>query len=173
MPKIKDEAASIKVIREAFIIIMVAIIPVIAAYLNGGEKLLTEIVTGLLVHKWIMYCTAITAVVFVAVAFLDWYLLFDSEKAEKVHHQISIILFESATSFIGILRVTSGVLIAISILWVKYDFNMEQLPQISWIFFMGIIAAVECVIISSWLNYIEQNWLKKGYTNGPRQELIS
>lgn len=152
-----------KVIKEVCVIFIVSTLPVIGAYIHGGNDFLLEIVKGMLAHKWVMYYTMIGALVFVVVAFLDWYFLFNSRKLERIHSQVTKVLLESATSFIGILRVSSGVLIAIPALWIAMEFNVDQIKQMSWLLLIGVVAAIECVVFSSWLAYIEKNWMRNGF----------
>lgn len=147
-------------IREFFIILTISVIPVLVAFIYGGEALLNEIVTGLLAHNWVIYYTGLGSAVFAGVAFLNWYLWFSNEVIVRLHNQISMVLLESASTFLGILRITSGVLISIFILWTMHDFNLDQLPKMSWLFLLGIIAFAEGVIISSWIDYAKINWLK-------------
>ncbi|WP_444998431.1 hypothetical protein [Aliikangiella sp. IMCC44359] len=146
--------------RELKVIGYLAALPALLAFLFGGAELLTTVIKALTANKWIMYYSMFAAALFVFLAFIKWRFIFGSKKLEQKIIETVCDLKESAASFLGILRVSAGLLITIPIIWLVADFNAEQLPQMGYLFFVGLIAVVECVYLRKWLKHIDVNWLR-------------
>lgn len=65
-----------------------------------------------------------------------------------------------ASSLLSMLRVTGGVLVSISIIWLVFDFNYSQLGKIGLLLSVGCVAVAECVVIERWLNHAKSHWLR-------------
>ncbi len=146
--------------RELKVIGYLAVLPALLAFFFGGDGLLMTVVKALTANKWIMYYSMAAAAMFVSLAYIKWRFMFGSRKLEKKINETACDLKESAGSFLGILRVSAGLLLTIPVLWLAVEYNAEQLPQMSYLFLVGFIALVECVYLRKWLKHIEVNWLR-------------
>lgn len=137
-----------------------AVIPIVTAYRYGGTDLLMELSKSMMAHKWIMVYSMAGFAFFIVVSFLEWRFQVHSNSFKKAHRFVSEVLYEMASSFLGILRVSSGIFIAIFFLWLVFDFSTEQLPKFASLLLFGLVAAAECVVIKRVLDHAQNNWFR-------------
>ena len=135
-------------------------IPILLGYLYGGLELVTTVIEGLKVNDWLLYYIACCSVAFALIAFLDHRFDFSLPVLEKAHNRLSGILLESVNSLNGVLRVTSGMLCALTVLGIILDFKMEDISFFSYIGFIGIAAGFESYILAKFIIYAKTKWLK-------------
>ena len=149
-----------KFLRELAVVVFLAVVPIVTAYYYGGTGLLMELSKSMMAHKWIMIYSMAGFALFIVVSFLEWRFQVHSKRFKKAHRFTSELLYEMASSFLGILRVSSGIFIAIFGLWLAFDFSTGMLPKFGTLLLFGLVAAVECVFIRMALEYAQKNWIR-------------
>ena len=135
-------------------------IPILGSYLYGGLELLKAVIEGLKVNDWLLYYTLWCSIAFALIAFLDHRFEFSLPILEKAHNKLSGMLLESVSSLNGVLRVTSGMLCSLTVLWMVLDFKMEDIPFFSYLGFIGVVAGFESYMLAKFLIYTKTKWLK-------------
>jgi len=149
-----------RILKEIFVVILLGMFPVLGAFLYGGVEYLIDTMKSMLVHKWIMYYSMFGAAAFYFVAYLDYRFLFHNARVESIHNLVSSVLYEAACSLLGILRVASGVLLSVGVIWLIYDFDLNNLKKVIFLFGMGIVATIECIFIGASLEHAKNVWLR-------------
>ncbi|MBK1875186.1 hypothetical protein FE848_18390 [Marinobacter sp. 1-3A] len=152
------EDVGLRVFRELAVILCLAVVPIVISYAFGGTDLLIELSKSMMAHKWIMIYSMVGFAFFIVVSFLEWHVLVHSNRFKKAHRLTSEVLHEVASSFLGILRISSGIFISVFCLWLFFDFSTEMLPTFASLLLFGTVAAVECVAINWALEYAQKNW---------------
>lgn len=159
--KFKPNTLKITILKELFVVAVLGVIPVLLAYFLEGQEGLIKVIKALTANKLILYYTMATAALFYIVAYIDHRLTFLNEKCEKFHNLLSDILYEAALSLVGLLRITSGVLFAVSIFWVLAGFPSGNTGKALLMFIVGIVAFVEALVINASLNNVKEKWMRK------------
>lgn len=149
-----------RVFRELAVILCLAVVPIVTSYAFGGTDLLIELSKSMLAHKWLMIYSMVGFAFFIVVSFLEWRVLIHSSRFKKAHRLTSEVFHEVASSFLGILRVSSGIFISVFCLWLVFDFSVEMLPTFASLLLFGTVAAAECVAINWALEYAQKNWIR-------------
>ncbi|WP_341581696.1 hypothetical protein [Marinobacter metalliresistant] len=150
-----------KLKKEFWISILLAAFPAFLAYASGGVELLTELTKSMMTHKWIMIYSMVGFGLFIVVSYLEWRFLFHSDALRKFHRFVSEVLYEMASSFLGILRITAGIFISVFMLWLIFDYSREMLLSFTGILLFGVIALVEACWIRATLEYAQRTWMMK------------
>lgn len=150
-----------KLKKEFSISILLAAFPAFFAYASGGVELLTELTKSMMTHKWIMIYSMVGFGLFIVVSYLEWRFLFNSDALRKFHRFVSEVLYEMASSFLGILRITAGIFISVFLLWLVFDYSREMLLSFTGILLFGVIALVEACWIRATLEYAQRTWMMK------------
>ena len=151
---------SSKIIKEILIVFISGCLPIILSLYLGGLDLVSEITKDIMIHKFLLYYTMVCGVLFVIVAGFDHYMRFGNQKFEDVNSSISGLLLDSANTFIGMLRVSGGMLFTVGLLWFIDGYEAEDKVKIIYLMFIGFVAVAETFILSQFLDYIKIKWLK-------------
>ncbi|PCM44889.1 hypothetical protein [Marinobacter sp. ANT_B65] len=150
-----------KLKKELSISLLLAAVPVFFAYASGDVELLTELTKSMMTHKWLMIYSMVGFGLFILVSYLEWRILFHSNALRKFHRFVSEVLYEMASSFLGILRITAGIFISLFMIWLVFDYSQEMLWSFTMILVFGVVALVEACWIRATLEYAQRTWLIK------------
>lgn len=150
-----------KLKKEFSISLLLAAVPAFFAYASGGVELLTELTKSMMTHKWLMIYSMVGFGLFILVSYLEWRFLFHSDVFRKFHRFVSEVLYEMASSFLGILRITAGIFISVFMLWLVFDYSREMLWSFTVILVFGVVALVEACWIRATLEYAQRTWMIK------------
>lgn len=148
------------VVEELLVILFLAVVPIFLAYGVGGQQLFDDVVKSMIAPNLVVFYMFLGLFVFGAVAFLNWFYLSRFSLLEKIHDLISRVFSEVATCFVGVLRFSAGMLLSIPLIWLSNDYSAESLPRMGYIFFLGIVIFIECLILSRWLESFKRRYMR-------------
>jgi len=148
------------ILTELLTIFISGSIPVFISFEQGGVKLLEKVISSLLANEWIMYYTMICSIFFIIVSYFDHRFNFKNNNIEIANNILSRALLDSASSFIGMLRISSGLLISITLLMIIYSYESIGGNEIITLLTIGIAAGSEAIILSRMLKHISKKWMR-------------
>lgn len=130
---------------------LIAVVPMLYAYsLDSTEALKSMMSTLLLTNGFLVNYLLALFVAFLAVAGLSRLIWKRSDFSRKQWAFWTMVLMEAGTSIIGILRATTGVLLAFPIMWVLSDPQSVDIREAAKLSGMGLIGLIECIVLRKW-----------------------
>lgn len=126
--------------REFWTVLFLAIIPLLLASSLGGEELVMEVLKSLVVPNFLLYYMLAGFALYMLVAIFKRYYLILSDRGEGLRENITVVLRDVATSFLGLFRVAAGLFFAVPLIWLIHDFDPAYSGQIAFITFSGFLA---------------------------------
>ncbi|MBO1926484.1 hypothetical protein J3998_02760 [Thiomicrorhabdus sp. 6S2-11] len=148
------------IIREIIVIIFTGGIPVLIAYIIGGEDELEKTISGLLAPEIFLYYSIIPPILFATLHYTDKYFYINPTSKFQSTLNFTISIFhELSSNIIGIFRLASGILISIPILVLvvepeSFNSTIQFIPY-------GILSGIEVVIFYWWFSKIEIKFKSK------------
>jgi hypothetical protein len=142
---------------EAFIIFLLGGVPLIASYLLGGADSL-QIMTKVLIpnNTFLNYYISSVFVASLLTGGLSWLIWKPTDSARETWKIVTVILNEAGSGALGIIRVAAGVLLTFPAMWLLLEPDGFVLEKAAPLTIYGMIAFVECVIISGWQRTIQR-----------------
>ncbi|WP_286787678.1 MULTISPECIES: hypothetical protein [unclassified Pseudomonas] len=136
---------------EALIIFLFGGTPLIASYLLGGAKSLEAMIKALITNNnFLMYYLISLFVAFLLVGSLNWLTWKPTDSAREAWKIITAVLHEAGSGVLSIIRIAAGVLLTFPLIWLIAEPEYFKIEKVAHLILYGIIAYVECVIISGW-----------------------
>jgi len=139
-------------IKEFLIVFFAGILPLFLAYSLNGMDFMINILEGLMAQDFILYYSMIAGALALAYSFVHYRIRFSNEIMACLHKNSAIILLESASGFLSIMRLSAGLLMFSLLFWVVYDRNTTQFVKVGYLFFVGTVLLIECSVLSRWVN---------------------
>jgi hypothetical protein len=136
---------------EALIVFLLGGTPLIASYLLGGAKNLEAMIKALITNNnFLTYYLLSLFVAFLLVGSLNWLIWKPTDSAREAWRIITAVLHEAGSGALSIIRIAAGALLTFPLIWLIAEPENFKIEKVAHLILYGIIAYVECVIISGW-----------------------